>query len=376
MPKCASVGRSGRLSSTGRHQGDPLRTEWAKRCILVARTRQTKNWEDLPDDEVLQMRVRDLRVRIEGSSLEPMVQRLYGELDVKGIRFHPPCYLADEWLCPDRTAIIGIPFCLAHPRLRNIEQKMMFEVEGGTEEYCMKLLRHECGHALNYAYELYKKTRWRELFGLFSAKYSDSYYAQPYSRRYVIHLEDNYAQAHPDEDFAETFAVWLRPNSNWQVKYHGWPVIKKLQYVDKLMQKTGDKPPVNTVQGHPPWSAARMISTLAAHYERKRRVLGSEFQGFFDDSLRELFITKHGRDSKLKASRLLRQHRRRIIGNVTRWTGHRKFDVHQLVNRLIVRCDALGLYAGNGQADDVIGITALITAIASNTLRISKKRQR
>ncbi|HUW18394.1 MAG TPA: putative zinc-binding metallopeptidase [Sedimentisphaerales bacterium] len=335
----------------------------------MTRAAKVKDWEGLSDEEILQMRVRDLGVQIAGSALEPLIQKLYEELDAKGISFHPACYLADEWLCPDKVPIIGIPFCLAHPRLKHIEQKMMFEVEGGTEELCIGLLRHECGHALNYAYELYKKTRWRELFGPFSARYSDSYYFRPYSRRYVVHLEDYYAQAHPDEDFAETFAVWLKPDSRWEQKYRGWPVIKKLLYVDGLMKKIGSQPAVKTVQEQPPWSASRMTSTLAAHYERKRRALGSEFQGFYDDSLKILFTAKHDGPSELKASKLLRHHRRGLVNSVTRWTGHRKYDIYQLVDNLITRCEALELYVRSGEADNVMGVTALVAAIASNTLR-------
>jgi hypothetical protein len=339
----------------------------------MTKTGRVKNWEELPDEEILQIRVRDLKVQISGSALELLIQRLHDELDAKGIGFHPPFYLADEWLCPDKVPIIGIPFCLAHPRLKHIEQKMMFEVEGGTEESCMKLLRHECGHALNYAYELYKRTRWRKLFGPFSASYSNSYYFQPYSRRYVTHLEDNYAQAHPDEDFAETFAVWLNPSSRWEKKYQGWPVIKKLQYVDGLIKKVGNQPPVTTVQERPPWSAERMTSTLAAHYERKRKALGSQFQGFYDDSLKVLFTRKHDDPSDVKASKLLRHHRRELVNSVARWTGHRKYDIHQLVNNLISRCEALELYARNSDTE-MIGLTALLTAIASNTLRTVRRR--
>ena len=343
---------------------------------VIKRASKSTDWETLPEEELLQKRVRDLKIQISGSPVESFIQRLYGELDAKGIRSHPPCYFADEWLCPEKTPIIGIPFYLAHPRLKHLEKKMMFEVEGGTDLSCMKLLRHECGHALNYAYDLYKKTRWRELFGHFSARYLNSYYVQPYSRRFVIHLEDNYAQSHPDEDFAETFAVWLTPNSQWETKYKDWPVIKKLRYIDNVMKKIGNQPPLNMAQGTPPWSAARMTSTLAAHYERKRKVLGSEFKGFYDDSLKELFTITPPDSSTLKASHLLRHNRRHIIDNVTRWTGHRKYDVHQLVNRLILRCEGLKLYADTSQIDDLIAVTALVTAIASNTFRISKKRRR
>ena len=340
----------------------------------MAKTQKIKDWQQLPDEEILQLRIRDLKLQLQGSALEPFIQSLYEELDAKGIPFHPPCYLADEWLCPDKLPIIGIPFCLAHPRLKNIEQKMMFDVEGGTEKSCMKLFHHECGHALNYAYKLFRKTRWRQLFGPFSARYADSYYFLPYSRRYVTHLDGNYAQAHPDEDFAETFAIWLTPDSRWEQKYRGWPVIKKLRYVDQLMSKIKNQDPVITARQKPPWSASRMTSTLATHYQRKRRALGTEFQGFYDDSLKNLFTTRHS-DSPLKASKLLRRHRRQIIDNLTRWTGHRKFDIHQLVNKFIQRCDALDLYARTTETENVIGVTALLTAIASNTLRITKDKR-
>lgn len=342
----------------------------------MAKIVKIKDWEKLPDEDILQMRVRDFGVQIQGSELQPLIERLFEELDAKGINFHPTCYLTDEWLCPDKIPIIGIPFYLAHPRLKSIELKMMYEVEGGTEESCMKLLRHECGHALNYAYELYKKTRWRELFGPFSAKYSDSYYYWPYSRRFVINLQDNYAQSHPDEDFAETFAVWLAPQSNWQQKYRNWPVIKKLWYVDGLMKRISTMAPTKTVQGQPPWSASRMTSTLAAHYERKRKALGSEFHGFYDDSLISMFSSKQSAPASPKASWILRHHRRIFVDSVARWTGHRKHDIHQLVNTLILRCDALNLYAKPSQTDDIIGITAFLTAIASNTLRIVGRHTR
>jgi len=344
--------------------------------VPIGKAQTVENWEQLPDEEILRFRIKDFKLQIAGSVLESFVERLYEELANKGMRFRPPCYLADEWLCPDRVPIIGIPFWLAHPRLKAIEQKMMFEVEGGTEDSCMKLLRHECGHAVNYAYELYRRTRWRELFGPFTSNYSNSYYYQPYSKRYVIHLEDGYAQAHPDEDFAETFAVWLAPDSRWEDKYGDWPVIRKLRYVDRLIKKIAEKPPVHSVRQRPPWAASRMVSTLAAYYERRRKVLGSSFLGYYDESLKTVFSSARTAPASARASSLLRRNRRRIVDNVARWTGHRKYDVYQLVNKLIARCDALKLYAADGDLNDIVGITAFVTAIASNALRAERGSKR
>jgi len=339
----------------------------------VAAGRRQIDWEQLSDRELMDVRVRDLNLSIEGSVLEPRVEQLYEELEAKGLGFRPPCYLADEWLCPDKQPIIGIPFWLAHARLARIEQRMMYEVEGGTEKWCMKLLRHECGHAINYAYELFKKTRWRELFGPFSAKYSDNYDYQPYSRRFVMHIEDHYAQAHPDEDFAETFAVWLTPNGNWRQKYGSWPVMKKLSYVDGVMERVGRRPPVVIAQETPPWSASRMRSTLRAYYDRKRKALGNQFRGYYDDSLKELFITPDRGRRTVKASKLVRNHRREMVDSVARWTGHRKYDIHQLITKLAHRCDALGLRSTEGHTDSIVSLTALVAAIASNTYRVEEK---
>jgi hypothetical protein len=334
------------------------------------RTKKKADWEHFPDEKLLQIRIRDLGLSIQGSTLEGLIENLYKELDAKGIDFHPPCYLADEWFCPDGEPIIGIPFFLANQRLKRLEQKMMYEVEGGTEASCMKLLRHETGHALNYAYKFYKKTRWKQLFGSFTSKYSNSYYFQPYSKRFVTHLEGNYAQSHPDEDFAETFAVWLTPNMCWERKYNGWPAIKKLRYVDSLIKKIPGQRPVKTGHGKPPWSASRMTSTLSAYYERKRKLLGEEFKGFYDNTLTELFSKKSSTTAQKKASEILRQHRLELVNNISKWTGHRKYDVRQLINKLIYRCEILRLY---GHKDDIIGAATLIATIADSTFRTPKR---
>ncbi len=341
------------------------------RVILMCAAKKSRRvrLDKLSEEEILQMRIMDLKLRIRGSSLEPMTKQLYEELQTKGIDFRPPCYLSDEWLCPDKIPVIGIPFFLAHPSLKRIEQKMMLDVEGGTDKQFMRLLRHECGHAFNYAYELYRRTRWRQLFGRFSTNYSDSYDFQPYSRRFVVHLADHYAQSHPDDDFAETFAVWLNPDINWESKYKGWPVIKKLHYVDGLIKKIGNKRPSKKAERNPPFSADRMRSTLLAYYERKRRTLGPEFQGYYDDSLRKIFSEIRVGGTAIKASQLLRQHRRQIVDSVTSWTGHRKYDISQLLNKFILRCDTLGLHTQLGESESLIGVTALLTTIASNTFR-------
>jgi hypothetical protein len=338
----------------------------------VAGKKHILDWDHLSDEELLRMRVKDLNLRIPGSALEPMVQRLYSELADKGIQFRPPCYLADEWLCPDKQPIIGIPFCLAHPRLKALETRMMYEAEGANEKDCIRLLRHEAGHAINYAYKLYTRTRWRELFGAFSLHYSDTYNYQPYSRRFVVHLDNYYAQCHPDEDFAETFAVWLSPDSDWRQKYQKWPAMQKLEYIDHLMSRLRDQQPLVTASPHPPWSATRMTATLLTYYSRKRNQLGTAFKGYYDDSLKVIFTEHPDGQPIMKASKMLRQHRHLLIKQTTRWTGHRKFDIHELVNRIIERCDALNLYTKD-DPESLVSIATLLAAIASGTHRIDTR---
>ncbi len=343
------------------------------------------DWEDLPDDELLKLRVRDLGVRIEGTVLEERIARFHSELEARGIGFKPPCYLADEWLCPDKVPMIGIPFFLAHPRLIQLEKKMMLEAEGETEPWCLKLLRHESGHALNSAYRIYKRTRWRELFGPFTTEYYNvTYDAKPYSKRFVVHLEDNYAQAHPDEDWAETFAVWLAPGSDWQERYKDWPALKKLQYVDKVMKEFGPKPPVVTTLD-PAWAADKMSVTLAGFYDRKKRYLGGEFPGFYDRGLMRIFSQQapagEGKRTakqlkEIKAAQFLRRHRRNLVKVINAFIPQRKFDIDKLAHKLMARCEDLDLFVQKSETETLVELTAYITAIMASMRRFNGDHNR
>ena len=202
----------------------------------------------LDDEALLQTRICDLKLKIAGTELESRIDKFYAELDARGIALKPICYLGDEWFCPEGGVTIAIPFYLAHPRLKRLEAKMMMEVEGDTEAWCLRLLRHEMGHVINHAYLLNKDKRWQKLFGPPSLEYSESFRARPYSKRFVRHLEGYYAQSHPEEDFAETFAIWLTPDLDWRQQYRDWKALEKLEYVDKLMQELAGKPPLDIFQ--------------------------------------------------------------------------------------------------------------------------------
>jgi len=198
-------------------------------------------WTRLDDEALLDMRLCDLRLSLVRSGLDQAVLRLYEELRLKGIRFRPHVWLSEEWFSPDGIPGIAMPFYLAHPRLQRLERRFMREVEGGNDKWLMRILRHETGHAIDTAFGLRRRKTWRDTFGKASRRYPSRYFPRPASRRFVLHLGHWYAQSHPTEDFAETFAVWLPRNSRWRSQYAGWPALRKLEYVDATMRNLQGK---------------------------------------------------------------------------------------------------------------------------------------
>ena len=316
----------------------------------------------ISEEELLELRLCDLPLKIEGTWLEDCVNQLYQELERKGIKFKPPCYLADEWLTPDNEPVIGIAFFLAHPRLIKLEKKMMLETEGETKPWCMKLLRHEAGHALNYAYKLYRKKKWQKIFGKFSKEYTDTYRFRPYSRNFVRHLEDYYAQYHPDEDFAETFAVWLSPAIDWRSQYKGWGALKKLEYVDEVINQIKDKEPL-VKKGKKYWSIGRLKIKLKNYYRRKRKSWAEYFPDFHDANLKRIFLI----DSQGQpAFEIIKKYKKEILNNVSMWTGEKKYIAGELLDNLIERTRDLRLKAGTDETIAILKISTYITTLVMN----------
>jgi hypothetical protein len=324
-------------------------------------------WAGLPDEELLRLRICDLGVRIEGSELEPRIGEVYAELAARGVKFHPPCYLGDEWFSPGGVPAIAIPFYLAHPRLRALELHQMMEVEGGTPEWCRMLLRHEFGHAFDHAYRFSSRRRWREVFGSPDAEYTpETYRPRPYSRSFVRHLKNWYAQAHPDEDFAETFAVWLgTPAAEWRARYHGWKALDKLEMVNALMQQAArTEPPVKT--GRRISEAKKLRTTLARYYAARRKRYAEDFPDFYDADLRALFV--HGEPGAETAAAFMRRHRAAVISALVRFTGQPKYTVSMLVRRLILRCQGLSLPTPRDQSRLALDLSAYLATLVVNHL--------
>lgn len=333
----------------------------------------------LDDEQLLKLRLCDLPIKIENTWLEECINKLYCELHAKNISFKPQCYLADEWLTPDREPVIGIPFYLAHPALMRLEKKMMLEVEGGTKASCMRLLRHETGHAINYAYNIYRKRVWQKQFGLMSEEYSDTYRFQPYSKKYVHHLEDYYAQCHPDEDFAETFAVWLDPDSHWEEAYKGWQALKKLYCIDTLMKSISNSN-LAIRPGTRHWEVRKMKSTLASFYKRKRKYHENDFPTYFDEHLLHLFDlrenTRYAQEKRQKnipfAHAFIRKKKGAITKAISYYTKEKKYYIDDIIRKLTERARTLDLVVEENEEEIVIKLASYITMLIMNNLYTGK----
>src|SRR5580765_1872296 len=246
------------------------------------------DWTTLSDEKLLELRMCDLRLTIEGTELEARIATIAGELEARGVRFRPRYWLSDEWFTPDGVPGVAIPFYLAHPRLAKLELAQMLEVEGADEKTCLRILRHEVGHALDNAYDLRRRPTRRRLFGNPRTEYPEYYTPKPYSKSFVQHLDHWYAQSHPDEDFAETFAVWLDPQSMWATRYAGWPAQRKLEYMDRLMRELASvRPRVTSKRQMDP--LPRLKKTLGEHYRKKREHYGLDHPDFYESDLRNMF---------------------------------------------------------------------------------------
>jgi hypothetical protein len=300
-------------------------------------------WETLSDEQLLSLRFCDLKLTIQGTELQDAIERLYRELSMRGIRFRPHCWLAQEWFSPDGIPGIAIPFYLAHKRLISLERRFMREVEGGNRNWLMRILRHEAGHAIDSAYRLRRRSRWRSAFGPASLPYPDTYRPRPGSRRFVQHLGAWYAQAHPTEDFAETFAVWLKPHSAWRREYAGWPAYAKLEFIDQLAREIGaQKPQIadrSTVE-----DVTQETGTLREHYEQKLARYRLPRRSGADDLLLKVFTTAPRNRSAPKAAGVLREMRASLRQQIQRSGAFSEYLVHQVLRLMIESCERLGLY--------------------------------
>lgn len=297
---------------------------------------------------------------MQGTRVERLTARLYDELQQRGIAFRPPVYLSDQWGCPDGTPLIGVPFYLADARLERIEAEESGSVEGDDE--AMRYLRHEAGHAINYAFHLHERGDFPHLFGDYGRPYDEHYATDPLSREHVRHILGWYAQKHPDEDFAETFAVWLTPSLDWRTEYQGWGALSKLEWVDQVMREVSTLAPAAPALTADDLPVESMHWTLAEHYADDEPLdVGDARQ--FDGDLRRIFAATDVAPDGEPASRYLLRHEGELVTRVSYWAGVRPSIVRTLVAALAGRADRLTLHVAGLEATTLIELTAFQTAV-------------
>jgi hypothetical protein len=322
------------------------------------------NWSTVP--------IRDLGLTIEGTRLEPVLEELGRELDRAGIRVRPRYYLSTEWGVLTGTVTIAIPFYLARPELTDLHGSKVGYFEGVGRAELLRYLRHEMGHVVNYAYRLYDQEEWVILFGAITQPYLDEYRPAPFSRRYVRHLPGWYAQKHPDEDWAETFAVWMTPGLDWRAEYAEWPAaLAKLEFCDRTLAALADREPLVTAIERDE-DVGDLQSTLEQYY-RSIAAGKIELPRGLDGALRAIFEDLGQPEDatstapRKPASALIRRIERDLMSNVFRWTGHFPEKTRPLLRFLAERADQLNqVYAEDRELPAVIGLTTLVTALAMN----------
>ena len=333
-----------------------------------------KDISELSDSEILKLRFKDVAVSIKGTELEERINQLYQELEAKGLVFKPDMFLGDEWFSPEGMNAISIPFYLSHSKLKHLEKSLMLEIEGDNPDYFMKLLRHEAGHCFDHCYKFSKRKKWSQVFGSPNVEYQpETYRPQPYSKSYVKHLDRWYAQAHPDEDFAETFAVWLSPNIDWRKEYSKWPVaLAKLEYMEQL-GKESVKLKMLDEKGRLPSQVSKLSTTLEKYYQKRKREQADEYPDFYDEDLKLIFngdasLTKR----EFSAGKFMHKHRKLIVSTVAWATSERKFTIDSLTKRLKERCDKLDLKLGKSETQTTMEVASFLTSLVKNYLFTGK----
>lgn len=312
--------------------------------------------------------IREMGLAISGTSLESILADFQDELTARGItRLRPRFYLSTEWGVPFETIAIAIPFYLARPELAELHADRTGMVEGADRSDILRYLRHEMGHVVNYAYRLYERPEWIQSFGSITQPYVEEYRPEPWSTRHVHHLPGWYAQKHPDEDWAETFAVWMTPKRDWRADYAAWPqALAKLELCDRLMAEVKDREP-DVTDDELDEDVEELDYSLAEFYQDVVATPKGEFPPGLDGALRTIFCDVPRAGPTRTASSMIVNHARLLARSVFTWTGHFPERTRALLQHLASRADALGLdYPEPHERQVLVALTAFVTSLAMN----------
>tara|TARA_B100001094_G_scaffold316835_1_gene358532 strand:+ start:2260 stop:3249 length:990 start_codon:yes stop_codon:yes gene_type:complete len=289
--------------------------------------------------------ISELELLIDQSWLQQLVQQLYAELAQVGLgNFQPIAYFGDEWFSPDGIAAISIPFFLANKELQKIEMHQMGWVEGGTQDECMKLLRHESGHCFDHFFETSKLPDFQKIFGDPKKPYMpDFFLGKPFSKNFVKHLDRTYSQSHPAEDFAECFATVVTPRLDWKKKYkNAEKVLRKLEWT-QLQINIHSKSDTSKLPIKEPefYNQKNLNLSLKSYYAKRIRHLKHFHLLKKDKELKRIFNSQKDEPQK-KSRRLLRPYQKSLM-SIANAKSFYKYQIKEYINELEMRCYHLGL---------------------------------
>ena len=291
------------------------------------------NWADLPDEQLLDLRLFlwTCRSSDRGWHGRKRIGELRAELEARELRFPIHFYVSDEWFTPDGHVAMAVPFYLAHPRLERLEKRRCWRSRAATRVvHANPAPRSRARRSTTTTSSgcADSGARSLEVLGALPGVLEP----KPYSKNFVQHIDPWYTQSHPDEDFAETFAVWLTP-VRLAAAFAGWPALKKLEYMDELMRSLRDRKPLVT-------DTTRSIRCDASairwpHYRRKRQHHGVDHPKVYDRELRQLFSDAPEFAGNMTAARLSAAGAGNVRRVVADWTEIYQYTVDKVIEDMI-----------------------------------------
>lgn len=336
--------------------------------------------------ELLNTPINRLACTIEGSFLGEAIRIVRQDMKRVGItRLQPLYYLSNGYGCIEGVPNIALSFTSCNDLLADLNEE--YRGFRYTPDEVIDVIRHEVGHAFCYAYKLFRTPEFRRIFkvkGHFFRTYpaTERYILRvnPWSKEFVNPGGDYYAQKHPDDDFAETFMVWIKPRYNWRRIYKSRPgALRKLDYVGRVIKAYGRKPPL--VESDPEYiyepvenlsmTVAKFLKARPAYYRRLAT-------GYVDPDLKSIFLKRppYTGDRPARthhhAHVFLRAYKRLIIPRIAARTKVDESVVTDLIDKCIARARSLDLWMRHDDDDRrLIEVTALFTSLCANFARDS-----
>lgn len=330
--------------------------------------------------EILTTPINRLGYTIEGTFLEEAIRITRRDMKRVGIsRLKPLFYLSNGYGCIEGVPNIALSFVDCNELISELNDE--YRQYRYSQQEIIDTVRHEVGHAFCYAYKLFRTAEFRRIFkvkGHFFRTYpaTNRYInrVNPWSKEYVNPGGDHYAQKHPDDDFAETFMVWIKPRYNWRKNYKSKPgALRKLEYVERVVKKYGRTPPL--VESDEDFiyepienlnmTVAKFMKANVARYRRRAT-------GFVDSHMKNMFLKRpsynNGRPAKThqRAHRFLSANRRILTPRIADWVGIERHIVGTVMGKLVTRTHTLDLWHRRDESDRrLIEVSAYIAALCT-----------